>query len=287
MLLIEEKAGSQAITYAVKDGSQSYTGTAQVCTSPTCNCLNVYLIFDFCNDQPIAPGLKIVMNLENRSINTDETEPGNLDLTRDLINDLAEPDWQALTRLFFNFKAEYTRQADLNNLDVYFPMVEIERDGQLVSYYDIFPFSELISFTLNDKLLLVEDMYCVLPHCHCHEAHLFFQLYNKDNIFFPYLNPDSPQTHLSYNLKKNRWHLEEKNSLKIAPERLYAALAGARDPASFYRHRYEITRQVYKNFRTQMMASLRLTPKDRIGRNDPCPCGSGKKYKHCCMGKEL
>ena len=20
---------------------------------------------------------------------------------------------------------------------------------------------------------------------------------------------------------------------------------------------------------------------DKIGRNDPCPCGSGKKYKHC------
>ena len=20
----------------------------------------------------------------------------------------------------------------------------------------------------------------------------------------------------------------------------------------------------------------------RVGRNDPCPCGSGKKYKHCC-----
>ena len=24
----------------------------------------------------------------------------------------------------------------------------------------------------------------------------------------------------------------------------------------------------------------------KIGRNDPCPCGSGKKYKHCCMRKE-
>ena len=23
-----------------------------------------------------------------------------------------------------------------------------------------------------------------------------------------------------------------------------------------------------------------------IGRNDPCPCGSGKKFKHCCLGKE-
>jgi preprotein translocase subunit SecA len=21
---------------------------------------------------------------------------------------------------------------------------------------------------------------------------------------------------------------------------------------------------------------------DKIGRNDPCPCGSGKKYKKCC-----
>ncbi|MBO6202420.1 MAG: SEC-C domain-containing protein, partial [Selenomonas sp.] len=24
---------------------------------------------------------------------------------------------------------------------------------------------------------------------------------------------------------------------------------------------------------------------EKIGRNDPCPCGSGKKYKNCC-GRE-
>jgi hypothetical protein len=24
---------------------------------------------------------------------------------------------------------------------------------------------------------------------------------------------------------------------------------------------------------------------DKIGRNEPCPCGSGKKYKKCCLGK--
>jgi hypothetical protein len=23
----------------------------------------------------------------------------------------------------------------------------------------------------------------------------------------------------------------------------------------------------------------------KTGRNDPCPCGSGKKYKHCCLPK--
>jgi hypothetical protein len=24
----------------------------------------------------------------------------------------------------------------------------------------------------------------------------------------------------------------------------------------------------------------------KVGRNDPCPCGSGRKYKHCCLDKE-
>jgi hypothetical protein len=24
---------------------------------------------------------------------------------------------------------------------------------------------------------------------------------------------------------------------------------------------------------------------NKIGRNDPCPCGSGKKYKKCCESK--
>ncbi|MFT4864842.1 MAG: hypothetical protein ACI8RE_001027 [Ilumatobacter sp.] len=30
-----------------------------------------------------------------------------------------------------------------------------------------------------------------------------------------------------------------------------------------------------------------LRPKAIAGRNDPCPCGSGKKYKHCHLGNEL
>ena len=26
-------------------------------------------------------------------------------------------------------------------------------------------------------------------------------------------------------------------------------------------------------------------PFRNVGRNDPCPCGSGKKFKKCCLGK--
>ena len=29
-----------------------------------------------------------------------------------------------------------------------------------------------------------------------------------------------------------------------------------------------------------------VVKKAKVGRNDPCPCGSGKKYKNCCLGKD-
>ena len=38
------------------------------------------------------------------------------------------------------------------------------------------------------------------------------------------------------------------------------------------------------NFEAEVMKPLQK--KKKIGRNEPCPCGSGKKYKKCCMGKE-
>jgi len=29
-----------------------------------------------------------------------------------------------------------------------------------------------------------------------------------------------------------------------------------------------------------------VTTGPKVGRNEPCPCGSGKKYKKCCLGQE-
>ena len=50
--------------------------------------------------------------------------------------------------------------------------------------------------------------------------------------------------------------------------------------------RIEIKReQVAKPMDTGGDGTLKTQPKrssGKVGRNDPCPCGSGKKYKHCC-----
>ena len=46
--------------------------------------------------------------------------------------------------------------------------------------------------------------------------------------------------------------------------------------------------QVLGKSNTQQMQNSNLVAKqpiligEKIGRNDPCPCASGKKYKKCC-----
>lgn len=40
----------------------------------------------------------------------------------------------------------------------------------------------------------------------------------------------------------------------------------------------------YMNEYNQQIFAIRATNYPRIGRNDPCMCGSGKKYKKCCGG---
>ncbi len=51
--------------------------------------------------------------------------------------------------------------------------------------------------------------------------------------------------------------------------------------------RKEVAKPVAENLGGDgTVAKKPVVKKDKIGRNDPCPCGSGKKYKNCCLGKE-
>jgi uncharacterized protein YchJ len=43
------------------------------------------------------------------------------------------------------------------------------------------------------------------------------------------------------------------------------------------------TEEERKSLYKAQKKSTTIVNKDaKVGRNDPCPCGSGKKYKHCC-----
>ena len=51
--------------------------------------------------------------------------------------------------------------------------------------------------------------------------------------------------------------------------------------------RKEVAKPVAENLGGDgTVAKKPVVKKDKVGRNDPCPCGSGKKFKNCCLGKE-
>ena len=39
---------------------------------------------------------------------------------------------------------------------------------------------------------------------------------------------------------------------------------------------------VRKDLYKKQKLSTTVVKEKKVGRNDPCPCGSGKKYKKCC-----
>ena len=47
-----------------------------------------------------------------------------------------------------------------------------------------------------------------------------------------------------------------------------------------------LTKEQMKEIKKNYVDSVTVRIENRIGRNDPCPCGSGKKHKKCCIDKE-
>jgi len=51
-------------------------------------------------------------------------------------------------------------------------------------------------------------------------------------------------------------------------------------------------RSYFRRLKGRWVYTSGVTPKaepsrrsaSRVGRNEPCPCGSGRKHKHCCLG---
>ena len=57
-----------------------------------------------------------------------------------------------------------------------------------------------------------------------------------------------------------------------------------------------IFQEIWEQFNHEKIGKLRIAwrenkyrtiHKTKIGVNEPCPCGSGKKYKKCCRGKGI
>ena len=73
-------------------------------------------------------------------------------------------------------------------------------------------------------------------------------------------------------------------SLKFDTEKLYKNMVGAKADWLYNLPQWD---KIYdeakrKELYLEEKKSGTIVKGHKVGRNDPCPCGSGKKYKHCC-----
>lgn len=132
------------------------------------------------------------------------------------------------------------------------------------------------------------ELYCDNPDCNCQGgaieilafdninkcnfdsilALIDFSWGNKLNTSWKFrLHDDSPKTRMAKTLLKAF-------KIKIKQDKAYAD--------SLIRHYQMVKGQIKDIPKEQAPSASKLI---KIGRNDPCSCGSGKKYKKCCLNK--
>ena len=73
-------------------------------------------------------------------------------------------------------------------------------------------------------------------------------------------------------------------SLDYDKEKLYYNMVGAKAEWLYTLPQWDalLTPERRKELYKEQKSSTTIVKDKKIGRNDPCPCGSGKKYKKCC-----
>lgn len=143
--------------------------------------------------------------------------------------------------------------------------------GDLVGWHEAHPADRADLYIDDDGVFQAEDLYCVNPTCSCNEAVVVFATRDAPDL-------GSIRVRLP---KLDVVERDVKPGDAAALNRLWTAFSK--------RHRHLADRLAS---RKKAMAALAVTHRRqrrpaassgaRIGRNQPCPCGSGKKYKRCC-----
>jgi len=144
------------------------------------------------------------------------------------------------------------------------------------------------------------ESYCPDPTCDCrrvmlniaceeqlergHLATISYAFDRDDDMAGPFLDPLNPQSEYSEELLElvTTSVLNDQEYVDRLEEHYHVVKRAATD---FGHPAYvKIQDELHPTQGTSVFSAG--PPRERVARNDPCPCGSGKKYKQCCMWKD-
>lgn len=133
----------------------------------------------------------------------------------------------------------------------------------------------------------VTDQYCAEPECDCQESVLGFS--NLDSA------EKAKDDLIVYRKSSKSYEIREFDRQQLTreeAEELYGAWSRCKpfwfddDEMRLRKRQLQSVkkRAIYQDWKlTANSRNPETPPPLKIGRNDPCPCGSGKKYKKCCL----
>ncbi|RLG15347.1 MAG: hypothetical protein DRN71_01585 [Candidatus Nanohalarchaeota archaeon] len=154
------------------------------------------------------------------------------------------------------------------------------KPGMMMFYHGIFVNADIFEVKSGDKVYLLRDQYCVNPGCDCSDIGLDF--FEK----IPVQSIQDSDFSITYNYADGRFTVA-----KCADRNRLNAMVGSfgSEMNEMFKERHErIKKEVAPliSDKFKQRRGLINMLKSSVGRNDPCPCGSGKKYKKCCLNKE-
>jgi hypothetical protein len=172
-------------------------------------------------------------------------------------------------------------------------------EGTLVGYAEIFPFANGFPFELAGQVWQIDDQYCIEPACKCERVLLNFlplgsetqpvrdMIKNPPAAFYEYKRdrlktvkkPAGDQPSLRVLLRTAKETYPEFDSVVMKRRRQLRALF-VRALSKEFEPPFDAPEAETEVPEATTPVSRRTSAK--VGRNDPCPCGSGKKYKKCC-----
>ena len=249
------------------------------CTNPLCGCTDLLLQFNELSDDEITGELfSIRLNTITWEITDRYIKRRNVECKEIIDEFMSGLDSSIKGTLLSHIKEAkgYGRQNPLEAIDV--SMIE---DGNCVPYADVFGDEDVnkLVFEYKGVNYLVDDHYCMRPDCLCNEAVLaFFDILSERKV-------QEAKFAIRLGLNDLKYEIEHRNvSRKELNEIVQYFLNTKKDEIMILKNRYQKMKGLGKKLlnKNNTSALIPVQANDKAGRNDPCPCGSGKKYKKCC-----
>ncbi len=283
-----DSTGEQQIRFVFPAGEhegEQYVAGLSFCQNPTCVCglVDLSVVPDRRADTG-APGLKSGFKIDilKRTLDTVGNKDPKCDrgFGRAFVSSLEEGDWALLYEMYSLYKRQIYKVARDEDLDTYFPELEIEDESLMMDFHEILPFAKSRSIELDGKRFTILDQYCVRLDCDCTESAVNMKEERGDE------NPldEYPAVFIDY--KSGDWRIVEQGGQEDIFFRRVADILKDGDYLAWFRKRHSRLKSLYRIYRQRHSPAKSAPAGQKMGRNEPCPCGSGIKYKKCCLGKQ-